>query len=54
MRTYTEKQIKEWFELMKVKYPNSNFYEHLESVEMEMFHDFYSENNLKNILKNEN
>lgn len=37
METYTENEIKEWFNKMKKKYPNSNTFQHLEAVEFMMF-----------------
>ncbi len=37
MKTYTENEIKEWFNEMKKRYPNSNIFKHLESVEYMMF-----------------
>lgn len=37
MKTYTEEEIKKWFEVMKNKYPNSKMFEHLTSVEFMMF-----------------
>ena len=48
--TYTEKEIKEWFETMKDKYPHSRITEHLESIELMMF-DKYSNDTLKNFKK---
>lgn len=48
--TYTEKEIKEWFETMKDKYPNSKTAEYLESVKFMMF-DKYSHDTLKNFKK---
>ena len=41
MKTYTEKQIKEWFDKMKKKYPNSNIHESLEAVEFMMFNNTF-------------
>ena len=46
--TYTEEEIKAWFNNMKHKYPNSNILNHLESIEFMMF-DKYSNDNLKEI-----
>lgn len=37
MKTYTENEIKEWFEEMEKRYPNSNMLEHLKAVEFMMF-----------------
>lgn len=53
MKVYTEEQLKKWFKLMKIKYANSNSYEHLKSVEMKMFDNFCSTDNLKEVLKDE-
>ena len=39
MRTYTEEEIKKWFEAMKQKYPNSNAFDHLVFVERLMFNE---------------
>ena len=47
---YTEQEIKNWFEIMKKKYPHSLMEEHLSMVQMEMFDSFCEENNLKNML----
>ena len=50
MTTYTEAEIKEWFETMKNKYPNSKILDHLEAVEFMMFNkDYDSANCLENI-----
>ena len=55
MITYTEKEIKEYFKIMKNRFgKNSGTYEHLRSIEYLMFHeDPYSENidTLKKVLK---
>lgn len=48
--TYTEKELKEWFETMKDKYPNSKTAEYLESVKFMMF-DKYSHDTLENFKK---
>ena len=48
--TYTEKEIKTWFNNMKHKYPNSNTLKHLESIEFMMFNK-NSNDNLKEIKK---
>lgn len=48
--TYTEQEIKTWFETMKKKYPYSLMEEHLSMVQMEMFDPFCEENNLKKVL----
>lgn len=45
MMTYTEQEIKDWFEKMKKKYPNSNTFQHLESVEYMMFNKTFSDIN---------
>ena len=41
MNTYTENEIKEWFEKMKKRYPNSKIWEHLHMVEFMMFNKSY-------------
>ena len=41
MKTYTEEEIKKWFEEMKKRYPNSNMFQHLESIEFMMFNKSY-------------
>ena len=51
--TYTDKEIKKWFEEMKKKYPNSNLYYHLASIEFLMFDNFHKKDNLERV-KNEN
>lgn len=54
MKTYTEQQIKDWFDAMIKKYPNSNFEQYLISVKNHMFSndDLTRRNNLENFLKN--
>lgn len=37
MKTYTENELKKWFEVMKKRYPNSPTQCHLEQVELMMF-----------------
>ena len=50
MRTYTEEEIKKWFETMKQEYPNSNTLQHLVAVERMMFNEtFGAADCLKNI-----
>lgn len=49
--TYTDKEVKKWFEEMKKKYPNSNLYNHLVSIESFMFDDFHKKDNLERIKK---
>lgn len=51
---YTEKEIKEWFKIMKKQYPNGAIIQHLESVEFMMFNNIFPSTNLKNIKKKEN
>ncbi len=34
---YSEEEIKNWFKVMKEKYPNSNTFNHLVSIEFMMF-----------------
>ncbi len=47
MNTYTEKDLKEWFETMKKKYYNSILYDHLCTIETMMFDKIFDEDNLK-------
>lgn len=49
--TYTEQELKNWFEEMKKKYPNSMAEEHFRFVEMHMFDPWNEENNLKKVQK---
>lgn len=49
MMTYTEEEIKEWFEVMMAKYPNSNTFRHLESVKFMMFDETWGD---RDLLKN--
>lgn len=52
MKTYTEEEIKKWFETMKRKYPNSNIFNHLICVEHMMFNETFGDSNcLKKIKK---
>ena len=37
MKTYTEEEIKKWFDVMMKKYPNGAFYYYLLCVKYEMF-----------------
>ena len=48
--TYTDDELKEWFKIMKNKYPNSKMYEHLESVEFEMFNGVLNFKNSPSVL----
>lgn len=44
MKTYTEEEIKEWFNKMEEKFPNSyNLLEYLAAVEDMMFHGLYGD-----------
>lgn len=43
MKTYTENEIKEWFDKMKKKYPNSGLFQHLEAVEYIMFNKTFDD-----------
>lgn len=45
METYTENEIKEWFNRMKKKYPNSITFQHLEAVEFMMFNKVFGTTN---------
>ena len=38
-RTYTENELKQWFELTLKAFPNSNFYQQLLNVRDTMFND---------------
>ena len=48
--TYTEKEIKAWFETMKKKYPHSNMEQHLNMVQALMFEEYCGRDNLKKVL----
>ncbi len=50
MTYYTEKEIKEWFKIMKEKYTNCPFQQNLQSVEDTMFDEFWEKDNLKKVL----
>lgn len=54
MKTYTEEEIKKWFDVMMKKYPNSAFNNHLQSVKDEMFPPrFYDDrNSLEKVVHN--
>jgi hypothetical protein len=52
METYTENEIKEWFDKMKKKYPNSGIFEQLESVEFMMFNKTFSVDDCLEKIKN--
>ena len=43
MKTYTENEIKEWFNEMKKKYPNSGAFEQLKAVEYRMFNKTFGD-----------
>ena len=43
MKTYTENEIKEWFNEKKKKYPNSGILKHLEAVEFMMFNTAFDD-----------
>lgn len=49
--TYTEEEIKKWFDVMMAKYPNSNTFQHLESVKFMMFNPWNERDLLKNVHK---
>lgn len=51
MKTYTEEEIKKWFDLMKNKYPHSVTLEHLRSVENMMFGRTIFNDSLEKIIK---
>lgn len=48
---YTEQEIKNWFEIMKKKYPHSLMEEHLSMVQMAMFDSLCQTDNLKTNVK---
>jgi hypothetical protein len=54
MKTYTEEEIKKWFDVMMKKYPNSAFNDQLQSVKDEMFPPkFYDDiNSLEKVVHN--
>lgn len=54
MKTYTEEEIKEWFNKMKEKYPNSHTLEHLEAVEYMMFNGIFDEEDCLESAKKKN
>ena len=41
--TYTEEEIKEWFNEMKKKYPNGNLFQCLETLEYVMFNKTFDD-----------
>lgn len=49
--TYTEEEIKAWFETMKKRYPNSATYNQLVSIEHIMFNSVFEKNRLENFKK---
>ena len=51
-RTYTENELKQWFELTLKAFPNSNFYQQLLNVRDTMFDD-ERQYSLKNTLDKE-
>lgn len=50
-RTYTEQEIKDWFEYMMDKYQNCPTHNHLQSVYDSMFDPFWKRNNLKTFVE---
>ena len=48
--TYTEKEIKAWFETMKKRYSHSNMEQHLSMVQALMFEKYCDKDNLKKVL----
>lgn len=50
-KNYTEKELKEWFEMMIKKYPNSVMEQHLISVRDEMFDKWGGSNALNLVYK---
>ena len=45
MRTYTEEEIKKWFEVMKQKYSDSKIFDHLTFTEFMMFNETFGDDN---------
>lgn len=43
IKTFSEKEIKQWFDKMKKKYPNSDILQHLEAVEYMMFNKVFDD-----------
>ena len=41
--TYTEEEIKEWFNEMKKKYPNSDLFKCLKTIEYMMFNEVFDD-----------
>ena len=54
MKTYTENEIKEWFNKMKKKYPNSGTLKHLEAIEFMMFNKTFSDKDCLEKIKESN
>jgi hypothetical protein len=52
MKTYTEDEIKEWFDKMKKKYPNCSTLNHLEMVEFMMFNKTFGISDCLENIKN--
>lgn len=50
-KTYTEQEIKDWFNSMMKKYPNCPMGQHLRQVYDEMFDPFWERNNLKTFVE---
>lgn len=51
-KTYTEQEIKDWFEYMMNKYQNCPAHDHFRHVRDEMFDPFWKRNNLKTFVEN--
>ncbi len=51
MKTYTEQEIKEYFEYLKKTYKNCRFNEAVQQVELTMFDDNYSIHTIDEFLK---
>lgn len=49
MTTYTEKEIKAWFEMTLAEYKNTPMGDHVRAVQSLMFDPFWEEENLKNV-----
>ncbi len=52
-RTYTEKDIKDWFESMMKEYKNCTFHDALQSVYDHMFDPFWRRKNLATFVEND-
>ena len=51
-KTYTEKELKQWFQAMMKRYRDCPTEEHLQHVYAFMFDDFWKSHNLEVFVKN--